>query len=148
MTKLRPAILLVHSQTWVSKKIRELPGLSYVIGGHPGITPRYRGSHSSFWALYNQDSENLGWTVFHLDGGVDTGDVIAQGRISPGKSDSFNVINWQAMRCIGVKQAEVIVAFDRGDPIPRKKHDSIPEGSEYSLPTFGPYCKILLRRQK
>ncbi|MEO1980756.1 MAG: formyltransferase family protein, partial [Fuerstiella sp.] len=81
MADLQPDVLVVHSQSWVPKKVRQLPATGLVLGGHPGLTPFYRGSHSSFWALLNQQPQMIGWTAFHVDRGVDTGDVIIQGRL-------------------------------------------------------------------
>ena len=52
---MKPDILIVHTKSWVDKNIREIESVKYVIGGHPGITQFYRGAHSSFWAIYNND---------------------------------------------------------------------------------------------
>lgn len=53
LENLRADIFVVHTAYWVGKTVRELPGKKIIIGGHPGLTPEYRGSHSAFWAIYN-----------------------------------------------------------------------------------------------
>src|ERR1700730_4600929 len=52
-------IYVAHTPYWIGKKVRSLPKTGLVIGGHPGITPWYRGSHSPFWALYSGKPEDV-----------------------------------------------------------------------------------------
>ena len=139
LQNLSPDILVVHSQTWVGKQVRQIPSTGLVIGGHPGITPSYRGSHSSFWALLHQQPDMIGWTTFHVDKGVDTGDVIVQGRLEPREDDSYMTLNWKGMTEIARAQAAAILQFDRTGEIPRHAHPEIPSGSEFGLPTLSDY---------
>lgn len=85
---LKPDLLVVHTGYWVGKKVRDIVG-GKVIGGHPGITPDYRGVHSPFWAIYNNEAEKVGYTAFWLDSGVDTGDILHQDTVTIEKGDSF-----------------------------------------------------------
>ncbi len=48
---------------------------------HLGLPQRYRGSSCNFWPVYHSDLESLGATVHRVDPGIDTGPVVAQGRI-------------------------------------------------------------------
>ena len=143
---LKPDILVVHSQSWVDRKVRELPSTGLVIGGHPGVTPHYRGSHSSFWAMLNEDHDRIGWTAFHIDKGVDTGDVIVQGRLEVNPNDSYMTLNWQGMNKIAAAQATAILEFDRTGKIARQPHSEIPDGSEFGLPGLGDYRRYLKNR--
>jgi hypothetical protein len=142
----RPDVLVVHSESWVTKKVRELSSSGLVIGGHPGRTPHYRGGHSMFWALHNGHPEDLMWTVFHVDQGVDTGDVIAQGPVPVMNGDTFDTLNWRGMQCIARAQADVISGYDAGSPVPRTPHAEIPEGSLYGLPTLAEYVRYRRRQ--
>lgn len=139
--ELEPDILVVHSQSWVGPKVREIPTTGLVIGGHPGITPHFRGSHSSFWALLNNQPEKIGWTAFHVDKGVDTGDVIVQGRLQVQPGDSYMTLNWQGMKQIAKAQATAILEFDSTGHITRKPHTDIPADSEFGLPRLGEYLE-------
>jgi Formyl transferase len=42
---------------------------------HPGICPEYRNAHGCFWALAEDDVDNVGMTLLRIDAGVDTGPV-------------------------------------------------------------------------
>jgi phosphoribosylglycinamide formyltransferase 1 len=59
------------------------------INTHQGITPAYRGAHGAYWALRQNDAANCGVTVHLIDEGIDTGNIIAQARITLEKDDSF-----------------------------------------------------------
>ena len=130
----KPDILMVHTGAWVGKKVREIPADQLVIGGHPGITPYYRGAHSAFWAIYNGKPEDIGWSVFHLDSGVDTGDLITQGRIEIAPDDSYMTLSWKAMIALANAQVEAILKWEKTGKINRQKHETIPDGSEYPVP--------------
>jgi len=90
-------IFVVHTPYWVEKKDRELPRKGIVLGGHPGLIPDYRGSHAAFWAVYKRKVEDGGCTVFLIDSGVDTGDIVAQERLPVEKGDSFMTLAWKGM---------------------------------------------------
>ena len=139
--ELRPEIFVVHSQSWVTRKVRALATKGLVIGGHPGITPQYRGSHAPFWALLNHQPEMIGWTVFHVDQSVDGGDVIVQGRLTAEPGDSYMSLSWRGMQQIATAQAAAILEYDRTGRIPRIPHRQIPPGSEYGLPRLGQYLE-------
>jgi folate-dependent phosphoribosylglycinamide formyltransferase PurN len=59
------------------------------INTHQGITPRYRGAHGAYWALYNNDPKQCGVTVHLVDRGIDTGNIIGQSVIEPDSQDNF-----------------------------------------------------------
>jgi methionyl-tRNA formyltransferase len=48
---------------------------------HGSLLPRYRGMAPINWAIINGESKT-GATLFYLDSGVDTGDIIAQGPVA------------------------------------------------------------------
>lgn len=144
---LAPDYLVIHTPVWVGKKIRDVVD-GRVIGGHPGITPFYRGVHSSFWAAYQRDFGRLGYSVFWVDKGVDTGDLIYQAQLEPEPGDSFITHGWRGMKAIARKQVEILSNLDRGVPIPRKKHDEIPAGSNYPHPTVFQYVRYRLIQKK
>lgn len=147
LKELQPDILVVHSQSWVTKKVRELAAKNLVLGGHPGVTPHYRGSHSSFWALLNDDVERVGWTAFHVNEGVDCGDVIVQGRLEVNPGDSFMTLNWRGMAEIAQALADTILEFDRTGCISAVPHRQIPPNSDFGLPGLRQYLTYR-RRQK
>lgn len=85
---LQPDIVIVNGTRIIGKKTLQSTGATF-INMHVGITPWYRGSHGGYWALYNNDVENFGTTIHFVDTGVDTGGVLKQAFIKPGKEDNF-----------------------------------------------------------
>jgi folate-dependent phosphoribosylglycinamide formyltransferase PurN len=138
---LNPDVLVVHSSYWVGKRVRDVARKKVVLGGHPGLTPCYRGSHSAFWALSNGRPQDVGCSVFWLDAKLDGGDLVAQERLPIEPDDSFVTLGWKGMIRLAEIQAQVLVDFDRGIEIPRAKHAQIPHGSEYHVPTLWEYAK-------
>ena len=59
ISKLNPNVVVVHTEGWVGKEIRSISQIELIIGGHPGLTPTYRGSHSPFWAIYNKEEKKV-----------------------------------------------------------------------------------------
>jgi folate-dependent phosphoribosylglycinamide formyltransferase PurN len=88
LQQLQPGIIIVNGTRIISKKILQSCKAVF-INMHVGITPRYRGSHGGYWALYNNDPANFGTTIHLVDPGVDTGAVLKQVFTSPDKADNF-----------------------------------------------------------
>lgn len=146
LKSLDPDVFVIHTAQFVGKKVRSLPSKQLTIGGHPGLTPHYRGSHSAFWAVYGGRPQDLACSIFWLDGGYDTGDLIAQERLEIEPGDSYVSMAWKGMIRQAELQAEVILANDAGRPFPRVPHPSIPEGSYYDIPTLGEYLDYRKRQ--
>jgi methionyl-tRNA formyltransferase len=59
---------------------------------HCGITPRYRGVHGAFWAIYEGSPELAGVTIHKTDLGVDTGGIIIQDKIEIESTDTYRTL--------------------------------------------------------
>ncbi len=143
----KPDLIVIHTPYWVGKKMRDIVG-GTVIGGHPGITQFYRGVHSPFWAVYKNDLDNIGFSVFWVDSGVDTGDLIHQGKISPQSGDTYVSLSWRGMVEIASTIARTLKAVDQIDEIPRAKNQNIDENGIYYHPTIFQYIKYRLKQNK
>lgn len=137
---MKPDLLLVHTGYWVGKKVRNLVN-GRVIGGHPGITPDYRGVHSPFWAIYNEEPQKVGYTVFWLDGGVDTGDILFQSPVSIEKGDSYFTLSWKGMVGLAENQARIIKDMEKGELLTARKVGKVDETTNYTHPTIFQYLK-------
>lgn len=137
---LNPDYLVVHSGYWVGKKVRNIVD-GKVLGGHPGITPDYRGIHSPFWAIYNNEPEKIGYSVFWLDSGVDTGDILYQGKTSIEEGDSFITLSWKGMIGIAENQAKILKQIESGVEPEAKKVGEVTEETNYNHPTLFQYFK-------
>lgn len=88
MQSLQPDIVIVNGTRIISKKILQSTPAVF-INMHVGITPWYRGSHGGYWAVKNNDTDHFGTTIHLVDAGVDSGAVLKQAFIKPGKRDNF-----------------------------------------------------------
>jgi hypothetical protein len=59
-----------------------LAKLGKAMNCHMGIVPQYRGAKSEFWALYNRDFENVGYSLHELVRSLDAGNLLHQQKLS------------------------------------------------------------------
>jgi folate-dependent phosphoribosylglycinamide formyltransferase PurN len=137
--KIGPDIIVVHCGYIIPKKVLKIPKKKIIIGGHPGLIPNYRGSHSAFWAIYKQKPKDVGCSVFFISNRIDGGDIISQDKINVDPNDSYVTIGWKGMKKQAILQAKVISDFDNGIEIPRTKINIIPSNSYYDLPRLKEY---------
>jgi folate-dependent phosphoribosylglycinamide formyltransferase PurN len=76
----RPRVVVVSGTGIIGKKMLKLAPI--FINIHVGITPRYRGVHGGFWAIYEGRPDLAGTTIHLVDPGVDTGAILAQTAIA------------------------------------------------------------------
>lgn len=74
----------------IRKEIREIPSKG-IIGLHASLLPRYRGGAPLVWQLINGEAES-GITLFYIDEGTDTGDIIGQKKIVVEKNDDIGTL--------------------------------------------------------
>jgi folate-dependent phosphoribosylglycinamide formyltransferase PurN len=85
---LSPDVVVINGTRLVSAETLAAVPATF-LNVHAGITPRYRGVHGGYWALRERDGEHCGVTVHVVDEGLDSGPVLAQGRIRPTTADTF-----------------------------------------------------------
>ena len=144
---LKPDLLLVHTGYWVGKKVRNIVN-GKVIGGHPGITPDYRGVHSPFWAIFNGEPDKVGYSVFWLDCGVDTGDILYQSLIPIENGDSYFTLSWKGMIGIAENQARIIKEMEAGIEPEARKVGEVDDSTNYTHPTIFQYLKYRKMQKK
>lgn len=135
LRRLDPDIFVVHTKYIVGARARMLAPVA-VIGGHPGVTPWYRGAYSPFWALLHGRADMVGLSVFLLDEGIDTGPVLYQERLSIHPGDSHLTLAWRGMQRLSALQAEAILRLDAGEDLPLRPINAVPEDSYFTLPTL------------
>lgn len=136
----RPGAVVVSGTGIIASRI--LACAPAFINIHVGITPRYRGVHGGFWAVYEGRSEMVGTTIHLVDPGVDTGEIIAQPAIAV---DPFT----DTYRTLPVKQylgaldamAEAVRAVLDGRAEPYRRSDL--ESRQWYSPTPGQYLTFL-----
>jgi len=101
INQMSPDLIFVNGTRIISKKIIESINVK-MINIHVGITPKYRGVHGGYWAIYNDDLENFGTTVHYIDSGIDTGSIIAQATTKISNKDNF--VTYPIIQyCLGLK---------------------------------------------
>lgn len=92
------------------------------IGAHPSLLPRHRGPDPTYWALSSGDVET-GVTVHRIEKDYDTGDMLAQERLTI--DPSWNA--WNLARALDRPSLRVLRAtvarFARGEEIPGLPQD-------------------------
>lgn len=53
-----------------------------ILNLHTGVLPNYRGLRSEFWALYNNDFNNIGTTIIKIDKNIDAGGILLQEKVN------------------------------------------------------------------
>lgn len=85
----KPDLIVVHGTRILrSHIIRALSAPCVNI--HAGYTPKYRGVHGGYWALYNNEPDKFGVTLHTVDAGVDTGTIIERMTFLPAKHDNYH----------------------------------------------------------
>ncbi|WP_461638866.1 methionyl-tRNA formyltransferase [Labilibaculum euxinus] len=99
---------------------------------HTALLPKYRGLMPSFWVLKNQEKET-GVSVFYVDEGIDSGQILVQKRISISEemtqSQLINVSKRIGMEAI----IESISKIQKGDIATLPNPDA--EKTYYTFPT-------------
>lgn len=85
--KLHPALIIVMGwRTIIPKEILDIP-TKKTVAVHESLLPQYRGFAPINWAIINGETQT-GVTLFFLDDGVDTGNIIDQIKIPIGKNET------------------------------------------------------------
>lgn len=124
LKEINPDLIIVNGTRIISKKVISSVSCR-LINTHAGITPKYRGVHGTYWALVNNDIGNSGVTVHFVDEGIDTGNIIAQAQVIPGKKDNFATYPYlQLATGITLLHKAVTDYFDGNVNIRESEHES------------------------
>jgi formyl transferase-like protein len=88
LRELAPAVVVVNGTRVIDAATLDAIAAP-IINTHLGITPLYRGVHGAYWALAEGRPDLAGTTVHLVDGGIDSGAIIAQATIGVTKADSY-----------------------------------------------------------
>jgi len=91
LAELKPDVVIVQGTTLIKNKT--LAHVPLVINLHWGLSPYYKGSNCTEWAIIKNDIYNIGYTIHKISAQIDGGDIITQGRPQIFETDSANSIN-------------------------------------------------------
>ncbi len=83
---MQPDVLLVYGTSILPQEIIDIPKVA-CLNLHWGLSPYYKGTHCTDWAILNDELEKIGVTVHLLDAGIDSGPIVSQARPSLERDD-------------------------------------------------------------
>lgn len=94
MDDLKPDLIVAHGPERLKPEFINLAKYGG-INVHWGLSPMYRGMHTSRWALLHKKPEWVGVTIHKLDADLDTGPIIYQARPDVEKGDTFKMVEYR-----------------------------------------------------
>lgn len=82
--KLGSDLGLVYGGPILRPCLYELPKMG-TLGIHHGLTPRYRGKKTTFWAIYNGE-RSVGVTIQVISSQIDQGDIVREEKMDVGRA--------------------------------------------------------------
>lgn len=89
-------LVIDHGTSLLHPRIIEQARLALNL--HWGLSPYYRGTHCTEWALLNWDPYNIGVTIHKLTPSIDGGEILGQVRAEVEPIDTANAINMKLTR--------------------------------------------------
>lgn len=117
---------------------------------HEGLTPEYKGLHTTLWALAKGEHQYLGYTLLKVNSRIDGGDILAQGRYSLQLGEGCRNWSWVGHNALiegldDVKRA--LQQLEReGGFVPLNTPGRIP--GLYSWMTLSAFVKLYRQRSK
>lgn len=127
--ELKPDIIAVFGTSLIKGELLNKGRLG-IVNLHGGLSPHYRGADCTFWALYNQEPEQIGCTLHYINAGIDTGDLIAH--ISPAVTSNDDELSlfWRAVRDSADIYAQALQRISQGEKIGQPQTE---KGSLYQV---------------
>ena len=133
MRAMAPEVVLVFGTGLLKPALLDqFPGRAVNI--HLGLSPYYRGAGTNFWPLVNGEPEYCGATIHMLDGGVDTGPVIAHVRPEIAAGDGPHDIGNKTIVAAASALADAADALTRGrlNPVPQPPGGRVYKRADFS----------------
>jgi methionyl-tRNA formyltransferase len=132
MVSLNPDLAVLAFVTdIVPGKVLNVPKLG-AICYHPSILPKYRGASAINWAVINGEAKT-GLTIFWVDEGIDTGDMLLQKEVEVGPSETTGEVYFNKLYPLGVE-----AVLEAVDLIAKGQAPRIPQ--DHSRATYDPPC--------
>ncbi len=109
---------------FISKRIRELPSLGYLINGHASLLPRFRGAAPIAHAILAGDTET-GVSVMRLEREMDAGPVAAMRSLSIGADETTGSLTERLARLTADAVADTVEEIAAGRATWTPQDDSL-----------------------
>lgn len=142
LIEIQPDLILVHGTSLIKEET--LKGFPLVLNLHWGLSPYYKGSFCTDWALINHDPYNIGFTIHQINTTIDGGDILTQGRISINQGDTCNLINMKLTR-EGTKEiVNVVKRIINKEQLQFQPQNNL-QGTLYLTKHWNSQCQKLVR---
>lgn len=132
MVSLNPDLAVLAFVTdIVPGKVLAVPKLGSICY-HPSILPRYRGASAINWAVINGETKS-GLTIFWVDEGIDTGDILLQKEVNICPEETTGEVYFNQLYPLGVQ-----AVLEAVDLIAKGQAPRIPQ--DHSQATYDPPC--------
>lgn len=120
----RPDLIVMAFVTlYMPMRLVEMAPLG-AINFHPSLLPRHRGGSALPWTILSGD-EIAGLSVYFVDDGLDTGDVIVQKSVEIGEDD-FKTLYFKKIYPLGIQaMCEAVAMIQAGNPVRMKQNDRL-----------------------
>lgn len=99
---------------------------------HPSILPKYRGASAINWAVINGESQT-GLSIFWVDEGIDTGDLLLQKEVEVGPAETTGEVYFNKLYPLGIE-----AMLEAVDLVAKGKAPRLPQ--DHSKATYDPPC--------
>jgi hypothetical protein len=126
--RVRPDLAVNAGAGLLRRSILQVPRLG-TLGMHMGLLPAYRGMNVAEWAALDRDA--VGCSVFWIDEGVDTGDIVATRRVDVHGVRSISELRSRADTVQIALLDEIAAAMLDGRPIPHATRQRLEDGRQF-----------------
>ena len=121
LKEIKPDLLLDHGTSIVENRILLCSKMAFNL--HWGLSPYYRGTHCTEWALVNWDPYNIGVTIHKLTKAIDGGSVLVQKRAEIRADDTAHSINMRLTQMGTDLMIKIIDKLEKGQSIHFEEQD-------------------------
>ena len=134
---LHPDLGLIYGSPILKPELFEIPSLG-TLGIHHGKVPEYRGTKTTFWAMYNGERV-AGVTIQKVNKGLDTGSIVKAGEVST-QGRVYQAVVHELERLGLDLYLQAILEVKHGTA--EYKPQSGPKGKLYHNPKLGDFLKF------
>jgi methionyl-tRNA formyltransferase len=121
LSKLSPDLAIVAGWSKIiSKEVLDIPKKG-TVGLHSAMLPKGRGGAPVNWSIIHDEPE-IGITLYYLDGGVDSGDIVSQRAVKINDTDDVKSV-FEKLTLVAKEMVVTAVSFIEDGTAPRKKQD-------------------------
>jgi methionyl-tRNA formyltransferase len=120
--RLKPDVIAVFGTGLIRAPLLAAGRLG-IINLHGGLSPQYRGSDCTFWALLNGEPDQVGCTLHFIDQGIDTGNLIAHICPEVTERDDELTLFWRAVRDSAEIYAQCLERLGRGETLGQRQNE-------------------------